>query len=347
MKRILALILTFVMLFGILAGCQSAPNGGETTLAETQGPTQSPEEQEVLKVLLIGNSHGGCALTFLPEVFQKEAPDQKVVIARLYYSGCQMYQHADFIKNSKPEYEYHKYVDGHWQMTGSATVKMALMDEQWDIVSLQQMNWNIGDESQYVAEDFMTVINHVYENLKVKPKLYFHAPWSNPDDPSYWVNDWFKTNGWEDNHKRLFPGADGQYDQRVMYNTQMKMVQKYLVDSTAFLGENYFDTIVTTGTPIQYALDVKGLTCQQLYRDYTHLGDFGALMSSYYWYGKLMGLSSIDAVHVDEIPRNLHIEQSQYPSIGDLSITQEMKDVLLECVNWALANPYEVPAKTN
>lgn len=343
MKRVLALILSAFMLLGMLSGCQSTPSGGETTAATTPAPTQSPEEQEVLKVLLIGNSHGGCALTFLPEVFQKEAPNQKVVIARLYYSGCQMYQHADFIKNSKPEYEYHKYVDGIWTMTGSATVKMALQDEQWDIVSLQQMNWNIGDEASYVAEDYMTVINHIYDNVKITPKLYFHAPWSNPDDPKFWNSDFFID--WEANHTRLFPGADGKYEQRKMYDKQMELVQKHLVDSTAFLGKNYFDTIVPTATPIQYAQDVKGQTHDQLYRDYTHLGDFGGLIASYYWYAKLMGLSSIEAVHVDNIPMSLHIDQSKYPTLPDYAITQEMKDILIECVNWALQHPYEVPAK--
>lgn len=345
MKRIVAIILSLVLVLGVFSGCQTAPAGGETTEAVSQGPTQSPEEQEVLKVLLIGNSHGGCALTFLPEVFQKENPNQKIVIARLYYSGCPISLHAQYIKNSSAEYEYHKNVDGVWTKVDKTTVKLALMDEQWDIVSLQQMNWNIGDESQYVKEDFMTIIDHIYENVKVKPKLYFHAPWSNPDDPKFWASDWFTTNGWEDNHKRLFPGADGNYDQRVMYETQMKMVKKYLVDSTAFLGENYFDTIVDTGTPIQYAMDVLGQTHDQLYRDYTHLGDFGGLIASYYWYAKLMGLSSIDAVHVDNIPKNLHIEQSKYPTLPDYAITEDMKAILIECVNWALAHQFEVPAQ--
>ncbi len=333
------------MVLGVFSGCQAAPAGGETTEAVTQGPTQSPEEQEVLKVLLIGNSHGGCALTFLPEVLQKDAPDQKFIVARLYYSGCPISLHAQYIQNSSPEYEYHKYVDGVWTKADKVTVKLALQDEQWDVVSLQQMNWNIGDESQYVAEDFMTIINHIYENVKVTPKLYFHAPWANPDDPKFWESDWFNTNGWEDNHKRLFPGTDGSYDQRVMYETQMQMVKKYLVDSTAFLGKNYFDTIVDAGTPIQYAQDVLGQTHDQMYRDYTHLGDFGGLIASYYWYAKLMGLSSIEAVNVDNIPMNLHIDQSKYPTLPDYAITQEMKDIIIESVNWALAHQFELPAQ--
>ena len=47
---------------------------------------------------------------------------------------------------------------------------------------------------------------------------------------------------------------------------------------------------------------------------------------------------------MDNIPMNLHIQQSKYPTLPDYTITQEMKDIIIESVNWALAHPFEVPA---
>ena len=103
MKRILTLALSVFMLLGALTGCQSAAPA-ETTETTAPAPTQSPEEQEVLKILTIGNSHSLDATRMLYEVFQKEAPEQKVVLGVLYYSGCNMAQHAKFSAEDAPVY---------------------------------------------------------------------------------------------------------------------------------------------------------------------------------------------------------------------------------------------------
>ena len=63
-----------------------------------------------------------------------------------------------------------------------------------------------------------------------------------------------------------------------------------------------------------------------MYRDYTHLSDYGRLLVAYQWYAQLMGLEKIETVKVDALPANLHQDKSMYPAMPDYTNTQEMKE---------------------
>lgn len=350
MKRTLALILSVGLLLGMLSGCQTAVSS-QTTVATTQpAPTQSPEEQEVLKVLTIGNSHSSDATRLLYEVFQKEAPEQKVVLGTLYYSGCNMAQHASFSASDAAVYEYYKNDSGIWKTVKEATMRMALLDEQWDIVITQQMNHRVGIDDNYVAKDYQDVIDYIQLYVKKPYDLAFHITWTNPDDYAPYLNDDSPLKNpdpksWRTQHESWYGGADGKYDQNQMYKKVIEKVQKYLIDTTEFLGENYFDMMISSVTAVEYAQDVCGMAQDQMYRDYTHLSDYGRLLVAYQWYAQLMGLEMIETVKVDALPANLHQDKSMYPAMPDYTITQEMKDVIIQSVNWTLAHPYELPAK--
>ena len=123
-------------------------------------------------------------------------------------------------------------------------------------------------------------------------------------------------------------------------------MQKYVVDTTEFLGKDYFEgRIIASATAIQYALDVKGHALPDIYRDYTHLTDYGRLIAAYQWYAEIMGLEEITEVNIDAIPAVLHHKSSLYPAEADnYAITEEMKADLIEAVNWALKNPFALPA---
>ena len=58
MKRILALFLSLILAVSVFGGCGGqSESAGTTQATEAPGPTQSPEEQAVLRVISIGNSH--------------------------------------------------------------------------------------------------------------------------------------------------------------------------------------------------------------------------------------------------------------------------------------------------
>ena len=85
MKKFLAMILSVVLCLGVLGGC--AGEGTEASPAETATPettasvpetteekipTQSPEEEAVMKILMIGQSHAQDSVWFLQTVLQAD-----------------------------------------------------------------------------------------------------------------------------------------------------------------------------------------------------------------------------------------------------------------------------------
>ena len=71
LKRILAMLLIMSVLLGIPVMEVSAA-----------------EEDDVLRMIVIGNSHGYDSTQLLWKVYQTQNPDKKVQIGAMYYSGC-------------------------------------------------------------------------------------------------------------------------------------------------------------------------------------------------------------------------------------------------------------------
>ena len=70
-KRILAILLILSVLAGIPVMHASAA-----------------EEDDVLRMIVIGNSYGYDSTQLLWKVYQTQNPDKKVQIGAMYYSGC-------------------------------------------------------------------------------------------------------------------------------------------------------------------------------------------------------------------------------------------------------------------
>ena len=59
MKKLLCLILSMILMLSTFAACGNNANTEVTAQPTTEAtiPTQSPEEEEIFKVLMIGQSH--------------------------------------------------------------------------------------------------------------------------------------------------------------------------------------------------------------------------------------------------------------------------------------------------
>ena len=77
MKRVFALILCLATVFGMLTACGTA----ETPETTAPAPTESPEEAEVLKIMILGSSRSINTFQMLWNAFNDQMPDQKVVWA--------------------------------------------------------------------------------------------------------------------------------------------------------------------------------------------------------------------------------------------------------------------------
>ena len=305
------------------------------------------QEGSVMKVLVVGNSHGLDATRMLAEVFETEIPDQEIVVGALYYSGCTIKQHAEFMTNGEAEYIYHKNTDGTWEETSEkVTADVALTDEKWDYVIMQQSSNYAGQESYFIQSDFMTVINHIDEKVQSDYTLLWNMTWATSDD-----EDLFATAA-ENNQARLaewYPSATDStvYDKNVMYNKITEYAQEYIEGDKDidFLGEDYYRYVIPSGTAVQYAHEKLECTQKDMYRDYTHMTDYGRLMVGYLWYAKLMEQEQISSVGVAEIPAELHHNNStvlEQNSEGNYIVTDTMRNNIKQAVNWALAHPYTV-----
>ncbi|MBR7164907.1 MAG: hypothetical protein IKD18_01375, partial [Clostridia bacterium] len=124
MKRILAFVLVVLMLLPFAGACgQSELKIEETAASETVGETeekgdaaesetatvteekpaepkpQSPYEQSVTRILIIGNSASNDVFALLDKVFQAQGFGGKsYTLSYLYYSGCTFAQHVNFMK---------------------------------------------------------------------------------------------------------------------------------------------------------------------------------------------------------------------------------------------------------
>ena len=95
-------------------------------LANPYETTQMPENDDVLKVLVIGHSTGMDPIYFVPEI--AKANGINMIVGDLYHSGCRLSQHENFIKNNAEEYVYLEYDntnDKPWQIwqTGENKLK--------------------------------------------------------------------------------------------------------------------------------------------------------------------------------------------------------------------------------
>ena len=333
MKKLISLLLVTVMVLSLLAGCSSEKKPAET-VATTEA-TQSPEEAAVFKVLTIGNSHTVDANHMLYEVFKAENPDQEVVIYHLYKGGCKLSEHADFMTNNKPAYTLYKAVESGWQQIKDYTAMYALMDQVWDVVIFQEMNRLAGVADGYQADYIDTILAYIDQYAQGNPKIGWHLLWTNPFDYEWVFQPGMPDPGgesaiesWKNYHQEHY-----QTDTVTMYNAMVEQTNQYILTNEAF------DFVIPSGTAMLYARNVSGLVDSELHRDYTHLSDFSRLMVAYLWYAELMGLEEITQVNYDTIPAYM-----MYKPVGALEITEEMKQIIIDSVNYALKNPMTAPA---
>ncbi len=307
---------------------------------------EAKEKEGTLKVLSLGHSHGLDGTGLLYEVLDAEL-EEDIVVGALYYSGCSMENHAKFLTNNLPEYDYYKKdktnVNGAWTITKETTGLYALQDEQWDVIVIQDANFRAGREEYYKTSDYMTVLNYLYNNQENKPRILFHMTWTNPDDYDNYISassalshpnlSWYKTYV-----EQYYSDENGVFQRELLIDRILNYTEKYLEDCTDFLGEKYIESVIPAATAVEYAQYVCGRTDQEIYRDWTHMNDYGRLIVAYTWYAKIMQLDQISGVNLTEVPVGAHHRNSKYPA--DLKFDEQMRADALASVNFALANPY-------
>lgn len=330
MKKILSLVMAALLMMGVLAGCGAPAEPAATTEATVPTPTQSPEEAAVLKVLTLGHSLAVDSGHMLALIANAEGY-KEMKVATLYYSGCPLYRHVEFMTNNSPEYKL--YVSNTTEpntppeIMEEVTMEMALRYDYWDIIVMQGGVFEIAEDGKYKDGNIQKIQEYVNQR-KLNPGAVFawNMAWAPPTDNSLRDQYPYENNTY---YTSYIPYGDNRTN---LYNAITKCVNDNI------LTNDTFQFMIPSGTVMENALS-SYLEETDLHRDYVHATDLARVMVSYTWFCRLTGVEKLDEIKLDVIPKQF-FKSTQ--ALEDRVLTEAEKQLILESVNNALANPLQM-----
>ena len=329
MKKLLSLILIAL----IVLGCFTACGAGEESPAPTKAePTEPAEEAKVLKVLTLGHSLAVDCGHMMNLILNTEGIGEyeEVIVATLYYSGCPLYKHVNFLQENSPEYNLYvsstKTPDKPPIIMNDVTMLDSLKYDYWDIIIMQGGVFEIAYSDKYTDGNIQTIQNYVNDN-KLNPLATFawHMAWATPLDTELRDKYPKEPNTYYSSYEKLGNNRDN------FYNSIAQCVSDHIeTDET-------FEFVIPSATAFENALS-SYLEEKDIHRDYAHASDLGRVIASYTWYCRLMDVEKLEEIKLDAIPVAFF---KSTESTQDRVITEAEKAIILESVNNALANPYE------
>ena len=223
----------------------------------------SPKDDDVIKVLAIGNSFSEDALeNYLYDM--AKAANKKMVIGNLYIGGAPLSLHLKNAHNNNKVYNYRKIsLDGTKTKTDKVSIEEAIEDENWDFVSLQQASPLSGKYS-VIMETLPDVWTYVFAHVNPDTKLVYHQTWAYQ--------------------------ADSKHEGFKNYNQNQLVMYDSIINATSQIDKSGdFSFIVPAGTAIQNARTSS--IGDTFTRDGYHLDlDYGRFTAAATWYAKLFNL---------------------------------------------------------
>ena len=136
-----------------------------------------PVQPKSIKILAVGNSFSVDAMQYLWNVMAS-AGYTDITLGNLYIGGCSLDTHWSNISQDKAAYTYYKNTSGSWSNTTSS-VSAALAEQDWDIVTIQQVSQSSGNPSTYGNLD--NILSYIKEN-EPNAKIYWHMTWAYQSD---------------------------------------------------------------------------------------------------------------------------------------------------------------------
>lgn len=308
-QRLFTLLLCPVMLIGICgcAGIQPAETTGNTNSPETVDPNTPLCDGKTLKMLAITSSFGLNTTDLLYDIAKAEGCTD-VVVGRLYASGCTLEKHVSFAENNTSGYTYTKNSTGQWETVEAASMLYGLQDEDWDIIFIQQSAAQSGLEESYM--DYLDILLPYVNKNKTNPnaRLIWNMTWAyqSDSDQNVFVTRFKK-------------------DQKLMYETIVNVLKEKILPRTEF------SAIIPSGTAVQNVR--TSFIGDTLTKDTFHLNNLGKVIAGYTLYSVLTG-KEVAEIKLDTV--------SSYDIKQPIQLTSEQKEVIVEAVNNAIRNPFEV-----
>lgn len=311
-KRIIALALSLVATLSLCA-CGGAGTTDITASTGDTEPTRDPNaplcDGKTLKILAITSSFGLNTTQLLYDIAKAEGATE-VIVGRLYISGCTLEMHCGNAKINNNAYRYTKIssTDGVWKTMENVSLSQGLNDEAWDIIFTQQGAAQAGQPNTYgnYVEELMAYIKETKNTPTVG--YVWNVLWAYQKDTDQTV------------YHTVFGG-----DQMFMYQENLRAAKEKIVPL------NMFDQLIPSGTAIQNAR--TSYFGDTLTKDTYHLNNLGRAIAGYTLWSILTG-KELTEVNLGPV--------NSYDLPEMLELTDEDRQVIIESVNNAIKNPWEV-----
>ena len=306
-------------------------------IPNTKAIVESNVDDGVFRVLMIGQSHAQDTVWLLEKVLSAEMPDREFQVVDVYES-TNIAQHIKNIKADAAVYDYCEGKDGVVSVTNDVTVEYALEKYQWDLIIFNEATWPQTEAASFTNGNIQWLTDYIAAHALPGYELAYNATWAQPVSAEvYASNRRQPPEDFRDNFLNKFGGDRLAHFARICENI-----------TTYVETDEDYDLVFHSGTAIQYASETLGvpegdpLREMDLYRDYTHLSDFGRLIVAYQLYAQIFDLEELTEVNVDVIADHLRAT-SREQKFGDLEITEQHKQIIIDSVNYALKNPNVAP----
>lgn len=284
MKKILFLLLAFALIFS--CGCSASLTGSPVETAETveknteKAPVKKAEDTlldvsdvepylvnqnwdgKTLKVLSVGNSFARNATKVLYQIAQKEGVEE-IVLGNLHIGGCPISRHYELSQSGAAEYAYYKNTTGTWEKTDNVAMKTALLDEDWDYITITSTPGQEGDPK-------------FYEGCLDGLIAYLRANKTNPDAQIGYHMTWAFPNGSPSSAMRLHNNSRTVMFNAITDTTQNHIMKKYDVDF-----------LLASGTAVENARSVMGQVFTK--DDGYHMNTPGEYVTGYMYFAAITG----------------------------------------------------------
>ena len=246
-----------------------------------------------LKILAVGNSFSVDAMEYLYKIADDYGIDE-IVLGILYIPGAALETHVQSIDRDYSNYIYYKNTDDIWTNTPGTKLIEGLTDEDWDIITVQQVSGSSGLPDTY-NKDLDTLLDFIYNNMtNAATKVVWHMTWAYQQNASH----------------PSFPNYNS--NQMTMYNAIVNTV------SSEIDTRNDIEYVIPSGTTIQnlrtsYIGDYLTIDGYHLSRDK------GRLAAALTWFSKITGFP------IDNITY-----RPQSVTIQDL---ENIKEAVLNAIN--------------
>ncbi len=137
----------------------------------------------LIRVLCIGNSFSWDAVEqeLVPLC---DAKHVQVEIHNLYYGGCSLQQHAEFLLKDTAAYSHRVCTNAVPRVVkDTITLRQALLDGQYDFISLQQASHDSGIRSSY--EPWLTMLIDTVRAYQPNARLFWMQTWAYSKDAKH------------------------------------------------------------------------------------------------------------------------------------------------------------------